>query len=157
MVSYSYHKVFKDEKCRNWMQKSISFLIMGLALVLTIGAVSAQTVISGTIYNSDYTEEVSGADVTVTCDGLDIQTESLEDGSYSVIYIDSTCAVGSSLTVYAVKGDLYGSKTGTIHDLASTNWDFAVVNVPLVPEFTAVVGGLTILGALGVFFLVRKN
>jgi hypothetical protein len=35
--------------------------------------------------------------------------------------------------------------------------DVACVNVPLVPEFGAIVGVLTALGALGVFFVVRRK
>jgi hypothetical protein len=35
--------------------------------------------------------------------------------------------------------------------------DLAIVNVPLVPEFGLIIGMTTILGALGIFFAVRKR
>jgi hypothetical protein len=141
------------------MNKVITSLILGMFLVLAVTAsVSADTsFIAGKIYNSGYTDVISGADVTVTCNGEIVTTESLSDGAYSVTYFGTNCIEGSTLTVSAVKGDLYGSKTGDIHSIGSTNWDFAVVNVPLVPEFGLIAGMVTILGALGMFFFVRKN
>lgn len=153
------------------MNKAFSFLVLSLMVILMLGAVSASTtVIAGKIYNSDYTAIIKGANVTVTCGGNVISTTSLADGSYKVQYTD-VCVNGSSLTVYAVKGPLSGSKTGTIKaqgdctNPTSDNClinvfeglDVAVVNVPLVPEFNVGVGALTALGAVGVFFLIRKK
>jgi hypothetical protein len=37
------------------------------------------------------------------------------------------------------------------------NLDVGIVNVPMVPEFGLVVGLTTMLGALGVFFVVRRK
>lgn len=141
------------------MNKVITSIVLGIFLVLAITAsVSADTTfIAGKIYNSDYTDVISGADVAVICNGEIINTASLSDGAYSVTYFGTNCVEGSSLTVSAVKGDLYGSKTGDIHSVASTNWDFAVVNVPLVPEFGLIAGMTTIIGALGMFFFVRRK
>ena len=146
------------------MTKALSLIMLGL-LVFSISSVSAYTLIAGKIYNADYTDTIAGADVTVTCvhngdinikDGI----TSLGDGSYSVTYTetgDNACNNGDLLTVSATKGDLYGSETGIIHDDAFEDWDLAIVNVPLVPEFGLIVGVLTILSAVGVFFFVRRE
>ena len=141
------------------MNKVITSIILGMFLVLAVTAsVSADTTfIAGKIYNADYSDVISGADVTVTCNGEIIETTSLSDGAYSVTYFGTSCVEGADLTVSGVKGDLYGSKTGEIHSVESTNWDFSVVNVPLVPEFGLIAGMVTILGAVGMFFFVRKK
>ena len=134
---------------------------------------SSTTVIAGKIYNSDYTGVISGADVTVTCGDYILTAISLNDGAYKVEYNGDTgyCGIGDSLVVYAEKDSLSGMKTGTIKgegdctDPSSDNCliniysglDVAVVNVPLVPEFGAIIGVLTIMGALGAFFIVRRK
>ncbi len=143
------------------MKKLFSLMILSL-LVLSIGAVSAKTLIAGKIYNADFSETISGADVTVTCNGHIQTTTSLSDGSYSVTYKETgsgSCDSGDTLSVYASHPD-YGanSKTGVINDdVFGNNWDLAIVNVPLVPEFGLIVGALTLLSALGVFFLIRRE
>jgi hypothetical protein len=166
------------------MKKVMSLVILSAMLVLMLGAVSAlsvaptTTVIAGKIYNSDYTATESGATVEVTCGGNVLSTTSLGDGSYKVEYNGSTgytCTFGNTLLVYAEKGTLSGygggnsdpttivSGTCTNPDTETclinviSNVDVAVVNVPLVPEFGALVGALTILGAVGVFFVVRRK
>ncbi len=123
-----------------------------------------KTIIAGKIYNSDYTATIAGANVTVTCEDSDFygvnveNTVSLSDGAYSVVFYQEYCNYGDTLTVSATYGDLYGSQSGVIHDNALPgDWDLAVVNVPLVPEFGLIAGLTTILGALGIFFFVRKK
>ncbi len=165
-----------------YMKNTISLVVVSLMAVLMLGVVSAidltnglpeqqTTIIAGKIYNSDYTAVIAGADVDVTCDGVTISVVSKADGAYKVEYTDGSCYVGDSLTVYAEKDGLTGQKTGTIlaegtcSDPNTDNClinvydglDVAVVNVPLVPEFGAIVGVLTILGAVGVFFVVRRR
>jgi len=158
------------------MKNSISLVVVSLMAVLLLGFASAvteqqTTIIAGKIYNSDYTAVIAGADVDVTCDGVTISVVSKADGAYKVEYTDGSCYVGDSLTVYAEKEGLTGQKTGTIlaegtcSDPSTDNClinvydglDVAVVNVPLVPEFGLIVGVLTILGAVGVFFVVRQR
>ncbi len=138
------------------MNKIVSALILS---VMLLSVASASTVIGGTIYNSDFSEEVPGATVTVTCNGNTQTTTSLEaDGAYSVWYPSAQCTVGSSLTVSAVKGDLYGSNSGVIHDTDGViGFDLGIVNVPLVPEFGLVAGAVTLVSAIGIFFFVRRK
>ena len=143
------------------MKKAFSLFVLALMLVSVIGMVSADTLIAGKIYNSDFTDTVGGADVSVTCQlGSSTNTKTAvsgTDGQYSVVFEDSQCNYNYDLTVYASKGDLYGSNSGKITDNAFLDWDLAIVNVPLVPEFGVFAGVLTIISALGVFFIVRKK
>lgn len=166
--------LLNNEYYNIYMKNSISLVVVSLMAVLLLGFASADTqttIIAGKIYNSDYTAVIAGADVDVTCDGVTISVVSKADGAYKVEYTDGSCYVGDSLTVYAEKEGLTGQKTGTIlaegtcSDPNTDNClinvydglDVAVVNVPLVPEFGLIVGVLTILGAVGVFFVVRQR
>jgi len=142
--------------------KLLSVLVLG---VMLLSMVSAHNVlVTGKIYDNDFTDEIADATVTVTC-GESVQTTtSLSDGAYKVIFTNSetvanqVCDIEDSLAVDAVKGSLYGHKEGTIHDLYdAVGFDLSVVNVPLVPEFSFFAGTLTILSAVGIFFFVRKK
>lgn len=118
------------------------------------------TFIGGTIYDGHtgkITDVVEGASVTVTCNG-NIKTYTSEsDGSYSVNYDTSVCGVGSTLTVSATHPSYgVGSESGTIHD-GNVEFDFALVNVPLVPEFGVAIGGVTLISAICIFFLIRRK
>jgi hypothetical protein len=147
--------------------KSLVILPMIFVFLFSIlGVVSAQTIIAGKIYNSDYSSTVAGANVTVTCNGNVQNTLSLSDGAYSVTYgepeevevLATSCDSGDSLMVEASHPDYgSGSATGIIHDDMVLTWDVAVVNVPLVPEFGFFVGSLTLVSAIVVFFVVRRK
>lgn len=139
-------------------------IIFVLAIVSTLGILNAQTLIAGKIYNADFTDTISGASVTVDCVHNGVtntkSTTSVGDGSYSVVYSENNpnaCDDGDQLTVSATKDGLYGSESGIINSNVFDTWDLAIVNVPLIPEFGVVVGVLTIVSALGVFFVVRRN
>lgn len=142
------------------MKKVISVGIIFLLVMVSV--VSARTLINGKIYNSEYTNIIEGANVEVTCNGNLKTTTSADDGSYAVDYDeidrgDGSCNNGDDLNVYAYKGGLSGSNSGIIHDDYIMDWDLAIVNVPLVPEFGVFVGALTILSAIGVFFFIRRD
>jgi len=142
------------------MKKLFAITFLALLVISMIGMVSAKTVIAGKIYNADYSETIAEADVTITCNSNVQTTTSKSDGAYSVTYNETGtggCNSGESLIVYAEKGDLSGSKSGTIHDDLVMDVDIGVVNVPLVPEFGFYIGVLTIMSAVGVFFLVRRE
>jgi len=142
------------------MKKVLTLILMGMFL-LSLGFASADTMIAGKIYNADYTATIGDADVMVSCgdgDGVVVKnTTSLSDGSYSVDFEENVCDNGDTLTVYAEKGSLTGGQSGEIHDDVIGTWDLAIVNVPLVPEFGFIVGMITILSAVGIFFVVRKE
>ncbi len=141
------------------------FVLMLVGMfVLSFGLASAKTMIAGKIYNADFSDVVEGASVVVSCDdGGDISvqnTTSLADGTYGVIFNEvgsKSCNDGDTLTVYAEKGSLTGMQSGEINNDVIGTWDVGIVNVPLVPEFGFFVGMLTMLSAVGVFFVVRRD
>lgn len=154
------------------MKKTMSFILMGVMVLALVGMVSAtsevaneKTIIAGKIYNSDFSQTVANASVTVTCEDaishaiVTDNVNSLSDGAYSVVFYGDDCVFGDTLTVSASHPDYgYNSLTGVIHeDALFGNWDLAIVNVPLVPEFGLIAGMVTILGAVGLFFFVRKK
>ena len=145
------------------MKKAMLLISLTLVFLFAISAVSAKTLIAGKIYNADFSETVAGASVTVTCNG-NVQTDTSEsDESYSVTYdeIDigsGSCDSGDALTVDASHTSYgIGSESGIIHDDLVMTLDIGVVNVPLVPEFGFLIGTLTIISAIGVFFFVRRQ
>jgi len=141
------------------MKKAYMFsILMAVLVVSALSIVSASTLIAGTTYNGDFTATIQGADVLVNCDGNERNATSQTNGEYAVTYIDEDdCGFGSNLTIEATKGSLYGFVEGDIHEDAYDTWDIAVTNIPMVPEFGFFVGVLTIMGALGVFFVIRRQ
>ena len=143
------------------MRKALVLSVLGLVLLMSISMVSAKTIIAGKIYDSDFSNTVSGADVVIICNGTMKTTTSASDGAYSVEYNETginKCDSGDVLNVDASHPSYgAGSQSGVIHDDMIMTWDVGIVNVPLVPEFGLVIGMLTILGAVGVFFVVRRE
>ena len=92
------------------------------------------------------------------------KAKSGKDGTYKV-YFDTKkeCSVGEEITVTAQKKDLTGENSGEITtETIKTPWgcvtlNVGIVNVPLVPEFGAIAGVVTILSAITVFFVVRRK
>jgi hypothetical protein len=142
------------------MNKVFSILVLGIMLLSAVSAVEPTVLIAGKVYdatNPDHWVSVSGADVLVQCGEVTQKATSMSDGAYSVKFTEG-CNVESSLTVTASKGSLVGSNSGVIHNTYETiGFDVGVVNVPMVPEFGVVIGGLTLLSAIGIFFMVRKK
>jgi hypothetical protein len=169
IISFSTIKLLSKSLHFNDMNKAISFLIIVTMIVSVMGMISADTtVVAGTVYelNSNPIKVVGEADILVSCNEVDKTATSLDDGSYSVIFTsddftdeENFCDYGDILTISATKGDLSGSTEGPIqYDNVDTfSLDVGIYNVPLVPEFGAIVASLTVLGALGVFFVVRKK
>lgn len=140
------------------------FMSVALALVLVsaMSMVSAGTLIAGKIYDSPNFETanaVSGANIQVTCNENLLSTTSLADGTYSVIFSIAQCPVDSSVTVVAEKDGISNSGTGVVNDYSNLMVDLyvGVINIALIPEFGFYVGAVTLMGALGVFFLVRRK
>jgi hypothetical protein len=145
------------------MNKLLILPVIALLVIASIVAVSAKTIVAGKIYDSPNFETanaVSGADINVTCDGNSLTTTSLSDGTYSVEYADTEdCPDGSLVTVVAEKDGNTNSGTGLVHDFTAYIPDIylGIVNIALIPEFGLIVGTLTVLSAVGVFFLVRRK
>lgn len=150
------------------MKKLFSLMILGL-LVLSMGTASAKVVITGVTYNFvDPNNIFPEGDVNViascTHNG-EITTKNTTSNSIDGVYVVSfsqspkECDVGYTVTVSGSKGGLSGSASGIVHDgeLFGIDIDLGVINVPLVPEFGIFVGVLTLFGAVGVFFLIRRE
>lgn len=139
-------------------------MCMALLLVTTISVVSAQTVVAGKIYDSPNFETanpVIGANINVTCNG-NLKTDvSQIDGTYSVSFNNTAneCPNGNTVTVVAEKNGVTNSETGVVHDYTAIMPDLyvGVVNIALIPEFGLLIGALTFVSAVAVFFFVRKQ
>jgi hypothetical protein len=159
------------------MNKTIIFTAM--ILVFAAGIVSAScdyehqdqcpfgtTLISGKIFLQGTNESVGGASVSVTCvhngtsymrSAKSISVPHGLKGGYLVAFPLSQCATGDEVYVSASKDDLSGENSGNVRDTRLNCLDVAFVNVPLVPEFGLVIGGITALSGLVIFFFVRRN
>ncbi len=153
------------------MKKVLSLFVVA-ALLLTVGLVSAQydpthggctsqTVVGGTIYQNVVENGIVGANVEVTCNGTTKTATSGTNGAYSVNFDCSVCTYEDLVTVHAYKDGLTGDNSGEVdmtYDIpCGIRLDIGIINVPLVPEFGVIVGIVTALGALGVFFIVRRK
>jgi hypothetical protein len=165
----------KNDERRFKMNKSLMLvsLVFGVMLLSMVSAGATvclpeteQTIVDGTIYQNVITNVIAGADVTVVChhgavDNTLLAT-SLADGSYSVNFGGSQCSYGDEVTVSAVKASLAGTNEGTVNmkytlPCCGIKLNVGVVNVPMVPEFGVFAGALTLLSAVGIFFMVRRK
>ncbi len=155
------------------MKKTLSLFVL-TGLVLMLGFASAMvapscgtyetTFVSGVVTDANGVNPIGSAEVTVDCDGVEKDTTSESDGSYSVQFEASECDAGDDVTVTATFGDLNGESQEVVWHTENERVEclelvinVACANVPLVPEFGTVIGIVTALGALGVFFVVRKQ
>ena len=140
-------------------------LVAFFSMVVFASAGIDATVVSGTVYyEGDINNAVSGVIVQVVCNDSNVlNTTSGVDGEYSVSFTSNKCGCGDDVFVSAYEGvSMIGANEGSISicgisPAPSITLDVGVVNVPVVPEFGFVVGILTILGAVGIFFVVRKD
>ena len=157
------------------MKKTFVFMVMGLFLVSMIGMTSAvpvgpNTLIAGTIYNSDFSEKIGNANITVACaNGGNIYyryTVSTSGGDakgdYQVTFPetnigDGACKGGDSVTVTVLKDSLSGVETETVVDNAVLDIDIAIINVSMTPEFGFFLGIVTLLGSVGIIYVIRKE
>lgn len=153
-------------------------MILGLFMISMIGVVSATetcnftcdgccaigtTTIGGTIYQKDLgidAGSIVDAEVTVTCNGYEKSTISLDDGEYAVVFPQSQCTFGDNVTVSATTQELSGEEDGEV-TINVVEWgcfrlDVGIVNVPMTPEFGVFIGALTIFSAVGIFAFVRR-
>lgn len=95
------------------MIKNLKILCILLALtIISLSVVSAQTLIAGKVYNSDYSNTIDGADISVTCNSYSLDTNTLEDGTYAVRFEETQCNEGDSVSVSASKSG-FQEKTGS--------------------------------------------
>ncbi len=141
------------------MRKMLGVLVLGM-FVLSFGMISATsfgTIVAGTIYAENSGAPVEGAYVEVTCDGNTETTTSSVGGYYEFTLSESVCSGDNEISVFASHPS-YGSNVKTGFACSQgCSWDVAIIHVPLVPEFGVVVGMLTMLSAVAVFFVARKD
>jgi len=112
--------------------------------------------VAGTIYNSDFTEKISYADVNVECNGIELYVMSKEDGTYVADFTGTGCSVGDTVNVYACKDGMGCGRNGGVVNEWGATLDVAIVNVSI-PEFSLAVGIITALSAVGIFFILRRK
>lgn len=147
------------------MNKIVLGVVVALVMVMSVGAASSQVLVAGKIYSADFSNVVSGAMVNVTCmdvamGNTTLNTMSIEDGSYAATFNPGQCALNDGLSVHAFKeGVGENTVTGTVNIDMHPMLDLGigVVNVPLVPEFGVIAAGITVLGAVAIFFFVRRK
>jgi hypothetical protein len=123
-----------------------------------------KTAIQGRVYDAITNQSVLNANVEITCHGTngDVVKNASTGmiGMYGVILSQDDCKDGDLVTVRAWKNDLSGLEEGFVRygfESCNLNLDVAFINVPLVPEFGVVIGILTMISAVGIFFVVRKD
>ncbi len=89
---------------------------------MSLGLASASTLVTGVVYNSDFSDVVSDASVVVNCDTLSISTDSgngtfNQDGIYAVIF-SSDC---NDVSVSASKDGLSGSSSAIVGECNQGN------------------------------------
>lgn len=136
------------------------FGIVSFLMIFSFALASANTLVGGKIYNSDFSEVVEGADVSVQC-GLDVlETESLADGTYAVNFGSDVenCDVGHGVEVSASKGTLAGKETSIINNSTEGEGEFvAVGNVNLKAPGTTTSGGSKKTSNKGTWFMCGNH
>jgi len=121
---------------------------------------------SGTIYYSADDSGVPNAKITVICeDNNNVRRDiretitSNEDGTYGVVFnYARKCDENDFVNVIVKKDNLNGMNAGRVMAYSAEPIDVVLMNgPPVVPEFGALVGVLTIFGAVAVFFVVRRS
>lgn len=168
-IELHHNNVFKGIFAIKDMKKLVLAGVLVGFMILAISIVSAySTVVSGTIYDTtdDYAI-VPYAYVEVTCNGYTLNETAKSDGIYWVTFMNETCPINTTMAVgdiCAKSGDLEGCNKDpvTVHDIGEYPVDLELGFAPggdvfLIPEFGLVVGLITILSAVGIFFVIRRR
>jgi len=143
------------------------FLIASMAMVSATTAECGdqqgpKTLIAGKIYDSanfETADPVADATVHVTCKTIEKDATSKTDGTYSVTFCPDDGCIQTTASAYAEKGGVTSNTQDAQIQDYTTAFDLylGVINIALIPEFGFFIGGLTLLSAIGVFFLVRRK
>jgi hypothetical protein len=149
---------------------SVSLILSMLFLISVVSATSVPTytIITGKVYNSSVDplnpSIVEGAHVTVNCSGHIRTTETSNEGAYNVNYTYGDCPFNSPFYVEATKDNLKGNNydaNDTIDSdmtaIAPIYMGVGVVFMNMIPEFGAFIGGLTLVSAVALFFVIRRK
>ncbi|MEM4710893.1 MAG: carboxypeptidase-like regulatory domain-containing protein [Candidatus Woesearchaeota archaeon] len=133
--------------------KAIAIIAM---FFLMLGFVNAAptTMVYGQVTDSS-NNPVSGASVSVDCNGNILNTVTDASGMYYVFYPALLCNVGDTAIVTVNYGDQTFTGTGTVDYSKECRINVGVVNVQI-PEFGVIAAGLALIGAIAIFAIRRK-
>jgi hypothetical protein len=99
------------------VRKNFGFIFLLGIVVFSLGIVSADSFISGIIYNTSIGGEVvEGANIEVICNGIPMSDVSESDGSYGVSFPSDECNSSHVYSVSAEKDD-YSGESGEHSDI----------------------------------------
>ena len=157
------------------MKKVIALTFLTLFLFASMAMVSAvsigTTIMGQTIQiEGDLITPVDNATVEINCthgsETSSVTMQSNEIGVYSALFNTADCDINDTVFISAVKGDLSGSTNITINTYIyqdaripmALEGGLGVGIVPMmIPEFGVFVGALTLMSAVGLFFLIRRK
>lgn len=104
-------------------KNKIALFVLPILVLFLISIVSAETLVGGKIYSSDFNTPSAAASVTVSCEHngqtYPKYTSSLGDGTYAVEFLETECNETDIVKVTATKGDFSGESQGTINECDS--------------------------------------
>jgi len=115
------------------------------------------TYVKGRVYDADFSTGISDASVIATCNGISKNTETDSFGDYVIMFDTTECRVGNIVTVIATKDNLSGAGSDSVHYYYGIEINLAIVDVPMTPEFGFVLGGFTLISAIGIFLVIRRD
>jgi len=134
---------------------ALAALALVPAAAFASGVPAAKTFIEGTVTHLG--APVSGATVTVVCNGVTQTGVTNGHGGYKFQDSQSNWPDGATVTATATNGSLTGSNTGTVNR-RNAQINMAVVDVSAVPEFGAIAGvSALLLGAVAFVFIRRRR
>lgn len=161
--------IFSDKKFL-LLVSSLLILIVGVSMISAnsrgyAANTAANTDVDGEVYYESDRIPASFAEVMVVCEDKSngrrdiIETTTCdENGKYhiSINYADK-CDRGDIIIVTANKDGMDGMNSKQVGRQYTNHVDVRIGSAPVVPEFGFFVGVLTIFGAVGVFFIIRKR
>lgn len=128
---------------------------------------STDTIVEGNVHYTLDGSPACDAEILVICEDSKHLRRSLEEtancdtnGNYRVVFNSAEeCDEDDIVTVRASKDTLSNTNTGLVRSFYARPIDVELNNgyPPVIPEFSTVVGILTALFALGMFFIVRRK
>jgi hypothetical protein len=149
---------------------SVLIFVVGVSLISAnsagISINGPKTIVEGKVFYAETEEPVPGANVIVRCeDNNNIRRDKTKTGAtnsegfyYAIFDQQFECDNNDFVTVSATKNEETGENEGVVEGRVLEELNVALGSpLPNVPEFGLIVGITTVLGALGIFFLVRKK
>lgn len=123
----------------------------------TLGITPGYTVVTGSIRKAD-NSPVPGANVSIKCNSVQVNTTSAADGYYYTVIEDPDCVVGDPVVVTATKDGNAGANGQIVSPTGNAFVNIAIVEVKFaVPEFGMLPGALAMATSVGSLFLMRRR